>query len=161
MGVPVLLFFLGRDAKEKIREKVCAKVVQIVDNVASGFDLLKSPRKFTQCFFLSVVVWVLSAVAYYVVSLGCPGVQVSFLEMAASMVIICFFISLPSVPGFWGVWEAGGVFALLIFSVPVKEAAGFTLTNHVVQIVPIVLVGLFSSMVTGAGFLKLDYGKNG
>jgi hypothetical protein len=38
----------------------------------------------------------------------------------------------------------------LIFGVPAKEAAGFTLTNHVFQMVPVIIVGLVSSIITGA-----------
>ena len=34
------------------------------------------------------------------------------------MIIICFFIALPSVPGYWGIWEAGGVFALVSMLLP-------------------------------------------
>ena len=62
---------------------------------------------------------------------------------------------LPSVPGFWGLWEAGGVFGLLIFGVPAKEAAGFTLTNHVIQMVPVIIVGLVSSIITGANIVQV------
>ena len=90
-------------------------------------------------------------------ALGCPGIEISFLEMYAVMIILCFFISLPSVPGFWGLWEAGGVFALLIFGVPAKEAAGFTLTNHVFQMVPVIIVGLVSSIITGANIVQVAH----
>jgi len=158
--LPVLFFFLGKPVRERIKEKVCGKLVEILDSFAAGFDLLKSPIKLIQCFFLSFLVWALSAVAYYVLSFGCPGINVSFLEMSAGMVIICFFISLPSVPGFWGLWEAGGVFALLVFGVPAKEAAGFTLANHAIQIIPVIIVGLISSLITGVKFLNVTH-QNG
>ena len=72
---------------------------------------------------------------------------------------MCFFISLPSVPGFWGLWEAGGVFGLLIFGVPAKEAAGFTLANHVVQILPIIVVGIASAFITGVNLARVTYDR--
>jgi hypothetical protein len=71
------------------------------------------------------------------------------------MIILCFFIALPSAPGFWGIWEAGGVFALYLFGVPTRDAVGYTLTVHVVQIVPIMLVGLISAVITGVNILAL------
>ena len=71
------------------------------------------------------------------------------------MIIVCFFIALPSVPGFWGLWEAGGVFALSVFGVSVKDAAGYTLVNHAVQMFPVIFVGLASAIVTGINIRRL------
>ena len=76
--------------------------------------------------------------------------------MIAVMVIICFFIALPSVPGFWGLWEAGGVFAMALFGVSSKDAAGFTLTNHAVQVFPVIIVGLMSAVYTGVDIRQVS-----
>ncbi|MCJ7617482.1 MAG: flippase-like domain-containing protein, partial [Desulfobacterales bacterium] len=70
-------------------------------------------------------------------------------------IIICFFIALPSVPGFWGIWEAGGIFALSLFGVSAKEAAGFTLANHAIQIFPIIIAGFISAMLSGVDTLQI------
>ncbi len=149
MNLTKLVFFASRDFQRKMEEKVCRKLVHIIDNIAGGFELLKSPKKVLSCFLLSLVVWLLAAASYYVMGLGCPGIEIGYLEMIAAMVILCFFISLPSAPGFWGLWEAGGVFALLILGAPAKEAAGFTLTNHVFQMLPPIIVGIVSAFVIG------------
>jgi hypothetical protein len=77
------------------------------------------------------------------------------------MIIICFFIALPSVPGYWGIWEAGGVFALVLFGVSSKDAAGYTLANHAIQIFPVMIVGLVSVMVTSVNILQVSYEKRG
>jgi uncharacterized protein (TIRG00374 family) len=127
----------------------------MVEGFAAGLGMLKNPKKVGLCLALTFLVWALAGVSYYIMTFGCPGIEISFLEMYAVMIILCFFISLPSVPGFWGVWEAGGVFGLLIFGVPAKEAAGFTLTNHVIQMVPVIIVGLVSSVITGANISQV------
>jgi hypothetical protein len=75
--------------------------------------------------------------------------------MGAYMVIILFFIALPSVPGWWGLWEAGGVFALSLFGVPRLEAAGFTLVGHVLHVIPTIIIGLGSVMITGIGIRQV------
>ncbi len=157
LSLPDLLFFAGSPFKEKVREKVCVRLGQVIENVAAGLGLLKSPKKVGLCLGLSFLVWAGGGYSYYVMVFGCPGVEVSFLEIYAMMVILCFFISLPSAPGFWGLWEAGGVFGLLIFGVPAKEAAGFTLTTHVVQIVPVIIVGLISSIITGVNVVQVVF----
>lgn len=155
LGLPNLMFFASSTVKERMRAKVCVKLGHIFDNFAAGLDLLKSPKKVVLCFGLSFMIWALAALSYYVTALGCPGIEVSFLEMCAVMVILCLFISLPSVPGFWGLWEAGGVFGLLIFGIPAKEAAGFTLASHVFQMVPVIIVGLVSSVITGVSIVQV------
>jgi len=96
-------------------------------------------------------------VSYYLMSLGCPGIELSMMQIGAVMVMICFFVALPSVPGFWGVWEAGGVFALTLFGVAAKDAAGYTLVNHAVQIFPVILIGLGSAMTSGVNVWQVSY----
>lgn len=155
--MPGMFFFAGPDLKKKIQKKICDPLVSIVENLATGFKLVKYPMKICACFSLSVAIWGLAAFSYFLVSLGCPGIELSFIEITAIMVIICFFIALPSVPGYWGIWEAGGVFALLLFGVSSKDAAGFTLANHAIQIIPVILVGLISAMVTSVNILQVSY----
>ncbi len=157
LSLPQLLFFVGRPFKEQIREKVLERLVRMIDHMAAGLALLRSPQKIGVCLSLSFLVWTVAGFSYYVMAFGCPGIDISFCEMYASMVILCFFISLPSAPGFWGLWEAGGVFALLIFGVSSKEAAGFTLANHVVQMVPVIVVGFVSSIIIGLGAVRTAY----
>jgi hypothetical protein len=157
LSLPELLFFAGSPFKEKIREKLCARLAHIIDNVATGLDLLKSPKKVGLCLGLSFLVWSVAGISYYVMSFGCPGIELSFPQMYTTMVILCLFISLPSAPGFWGLWEAGGVFGLLIFGVSAKEAAGFTIANHVFQMVPVIILGLVSSITTGVNVAQVAY----
>jgi uncharacterized protein (TIRG00374 family) len=157
LGLPNLLFFATRSFKKKVREGVCTKLANMIDSFAAGLGMLKDVKKVGLCLALSFLVWALAGVSHYVMVLGCPGIEISFLEMYAVMIILCFFISLPSAPGFWGLWEAGGVFALLIFGVPAKEAAGFTLTNHVFQMVPVIIVGLVSLIITGTNIVQVAH----
>jgi uncharacterized protein (TIRG00374 family) len=157
---PDLAFFLGNRSRQKITDRICTPLVGLVDNFALGFDLIRSPRKMILCLGLSLIIWILAAFSYYVFSLGCPGIDLSFAEMTAVMVIICVFIALPSVPGYWGLWEAGGIFALTLFGISSQEAAGFTLANHAVQIFPVMIIGMFSAMITGVNIWRTSFSKD-
>ncbi len=157
--IPHLLFFIGSSGKTTFKEKICIPLVNIVENFARGLSMIKDPQKIMVCFVLSVAVWGTGAFGFYIVSFGCPGIELSFLEMTAVLVIICFFIALPSVPGFWGVWEAGGVFAMSIFGVAAKDAAGFTLANHAIQMIPVILVGFISAVVIGVKIRNIAYNE--
>jgi uncharacterized protein (TIRG00374 family) len=157
--LPSLAFSATEKKKAKIRDKVCAPLIRFVDNIATGFTLIKYPKKIMLCGIYSLLVWIIAAFSYYVFSLGSPGVHLSYTEMFAVMVIICLFIALPSVPGFWGVWEAGGVFAMSIFGVSTSAAAGFTLVNHGVQVFPVIIVGFISAIITSVNIWQVSYEK--
>jgi uncharacterized protein (TIRG00374 family) len=159
LATPSLFFFAGNAAKAKITAKLCEPLNRFVDNIALGFTLIRYPKKILICALYSLAVWMTAALSYYVFSLGSPGVSLSFAEMYAVMVIICLFIALPSVPGFWGVWEAGGVFAFSLFGVSTNAAAGFTLANHAVQIFPVIVVGFISAVITSVNIWQVSYKK--
>ncbi len=159
LTLPALAFFATETTKTKIRDSVCAPLIRFVDNIALGFTLIKYPKKIMICTIYSFLVWIIAALSYYVFSLGSPGVHLSYPEMFAVMVIICLFIALPSVPGFWGVWEAGGVFAMSIFGVSTSTAAGFTLANHAVQVFPVIIVGFISAIITSVNIWQVSYEK--
>lgn len=157
MGIPAVFFLTTSAFKNKIQTRFCAPLVEFVDNFASGLALVKHPSMIYICIGLSIVIWGLAALSYYIMALGCPGIELSFLEISATMIIICFSIALPSVPGFWGIWEAGGVFALTLFGVSAKEAAGYTLANHAVQIFPVIIIGLVSALITSINIWQISY----
>ncbi len=157
MYTPELLFFAGEKFKSSVRKKICEPVINILQNIARGFSLIRYPKKMLSCAVLSVFIWGLAAFSYYLFSLGSPGVNLTYLEITTVMVIVCFFISLPSVPGWWGLWEAGGVFALSLFGVAAKEAAGFTLANHAIQVFPVIIAGFASAMLLSVNIRQLSY----
>jgi uncharacterized protein (TIRG00374 family) len=157
MYTPALIFFAGEEFKSAVRKKICEPVIDILKNIARGFTLIRYPKKILSCTVLSVFIWGLAAFSYYLFSLGSPGVNLTYLEITTVMVIVCSFISLPSVPGWWGLWEAGGIFALSLFGVTAKEAAGFTLANHAIQVFPVIIAGLVSAMLLSVNIRQMSY----
>ncbi len=158
-NLPRLLSPVGGNVVAKVREKVSRPWVRFVENLASGFSMVRHPGQIFRCVLLSFLIWFLLALSMVVFAMGCPGVELSFFELTAVMIIVCFFIALPSAPGFWGLWEAGGVFAMTLFGVAKNEAAGFTLANHAIQMVPVILVGLVSAAITGVNIWEVVRGR--
>ncbi|UCD79841.1 MAG: flippase-like domain-containing protein [Desulfobacterales bacterium] len=156
-STPKLFFFAGQRFKASYKKSVCEPVINILNNVAQGFILVRYPKKIIICFVYSMLIWGLQALSYYLFSLGSPGINLTYYEITAVMVIICFFIALPSAPGFWGLWEAGGVFALSLFGVSAKDAAGFTLANHAIQVIPVIIAGFASAMILSVNIRQLSY----
>ena len=156
-STPELFFFTGQRFKTSYKKRVCEPLINILKNIAQGLTLVRYPKKIIICFVYSTLIWGLQALSYYLFSLGSPGINLTYYEITAVMVIICFFIALPSAPGFWGLWEAGGVFALSLFGVSAKDAAGFTLANHAIQVIPVIIAGFASAMILSVNIRQLSY----
>lgn len=146
---------------KRFADKFSQFAVLLIDNFAAGLDLVRHPLRMLACFGLTVLIWGISVLSYYVFAMGTPGVDLSLFEMTTVLVVVCFFIALPSVPGFWGLWEAGGVFALSLFGVAAKDAAGFTLVNHAIQMFPVIIIGLISALVTSVNIMQFSTDKRG
>lgn len=130
--------------------------LNLIDNFAIGLMMVQNPGRLLSCIGLTILIWGLAALSYPVFALGCPGISLNMTGWITVMVVICFFIALPSVPGFWGLWEAAGVFALALHGIAEKDALGFTLVNHAAQIFPVIAVGLASAWLTGVNILRLS-----
>jgi uncharacterized protein (TIRG00374 family) len=154
--IPKRFTFLGPKIYA-VTVKLSQTLKKIIGNFAMGFALIKRPQMLIFCLIISIIIWWVNALSYYFFTLGCEGIELSFIEVFAMMVIICFFVALPSVPGYWGIWEAGGVFALSLFGVGEDEAAGYTLTSHAIQILPVIMVGLISAWITSVDIFKVSY----
>jgi hypothetical protein len=146
---PSILPVLSISTKVKIKEICCAPIVRIVENIAKGFSLVKIPSKIGGCLAYSLIIWLLQAVSLYVFSFGCPDISLSYTEMTTVFIIICIFIALPSVPGFWGLWEAGGVFGMALFGIPAAQAAGFILATHSISTLVAMTIGSISAVSVG------------
>lgn len=156
LKIPKLFFFTSKAFQELVYQRFSLVLVRFTLTFSKGFLMLKEPWKMAASFGLSLLIWGLNVLSYYTMTLGAPGVELSFAELTVVMVIVCLFISIPSAPGFWGIWEAGGVFALALFGVTAKDAAGFTLANHAVQLFPVIVVGMGSAIVTGVNVWQIS-----
>jgi uncharacterized protein (TIRG00374 family) len=154
----MLLFFASTSTREWVRRTITERIHRLLNHAAEGLLLFKHPMKFAACSGITLAIWFLTALSYYTMSLGCPGVDLSLWQLSFTMVVICFFIALPSVPGYWGIWEAGGVFALTLFGVSSRTAAGFTLANHAIQLLPVVLMGFSSSLALSINVRQITKG---
>ena len=141
-------------------ERLTAFAVNIIDNFSTGLSMIRSPRRMLACAGLTIAIWGITALSYPVFAKGCPGINLSLMEWITVMVVICFAIALPSAPGFWGLWEAGGLFALSLFGVGREDALGLILVNHAAQVFPIIVVGLISALITSVNILRLSDGRD-
>ena len=155
--LPSMLFFAQKGTMEKAHDKIALPLIRILDNISAGLSLVRYPKKITACLIYSFLVWGVQACALYIMAKGCPGIDLSLMELTAVFVILCFFIALPSVPGFWGLWEAGGVFGLALFGIKAENAAGFALASHAIMMFPVMIAGMISAFMLGINILAVSF----
>jgi len=141
--------------RQWLAERVSRPLSALLDQAILGMAMVGRPRRLAACVGLSLAIWLLTSFSFYILSLGFPVIDLSLVQMTAVMVVIAFCIALPSVPGWWGLWEAGGIFALSLMGIAPGPAAGFTLVNHAIQIFPIIVIGLGSALISGVGMGRI------
>lgn len=156
LRLPRLLGWLPAPVGRWVERRLCHPLVGLMENVAEGLELVKDPMRLTLCLLLSLVIWLLFGLSFFLLAQASAGVaSLSFLQILAMMVIVMILIALPSVPGFWGVWEAGGVFALSLFGINSRQASAYTLISHAVQMLPVIAVGFISAYAAGIDLRRL------
>ena len=126
-----------------------SKLVGVLNQFERGFHALQRPAVLARVVLHSIVIWVLVGLSNMTVAMGF-GLTMSLLQSVAIVTLIAIFILPPAAPGYWGLYEAGAIFSLLALGVTGSEslALAFALMTHLVQYVPIVLIGLLFAWQT-------------
>ena len=106
-----------------------------------GLACMREPSRVLLAIGLSVAAYLIDAAEIWLV-LKALAIDVPWATPALVLLGANLAIALPSTPGQLGALEAGVVAALAIVKVPPALALAFALVYHVMQLVPIVLVGL-------------------
>ncbi|TYT75420.1 lysylphosphatidylglycerol synthase transmembrane domain-containing protein [Desulfobotulus mexicanus] len=143
--------------RQSLSSRILPALEKLLDQISSGFDGLRSPPKLFICILLSLCVWGIQVLPFWFLSQASAGISPNLIQLAAVMVLVNFFIAIPSVPGFWGIWEAGVVFSLAFFGIRGADAAGYALLSHAVLMFPVIFVGMGSAFMTG---FRISSGKS-
>jgi uncharacterized protein (TIRG00374 family) len=105
-----------------------------------GLEGIRTPVHLAPLLAWTVVVWIVPVAGCWLVfrSLDLP------LPWTAAWAVLAFVgvgVSIPSAPGYIGVFHAAAALALGVFGVSAAEALGCALVLHAVQFVPVTVVG--------------------
>lgn len=129
---------LMKKSHHSIGKAITEKMVQI----KKGYFIFHNPKLIGEVSVLSVLLWFVEGVSYYVISLafhlsiGLP----TFVFISA---IVNISSALPSTAGFIGTFEFFATNLLLFFGISKTLALSFVLVLHIELLLPITLVGLY------------------
>jgi uncharacterized protein (TIRG00374 family) len=127
----------------------------ILVSFANGLSVLRSPRRFLAVFWWALLHWLLNALAFWIGFMA-VGIHAPFGTALFTQGIIAIGVAIPSSPGFFGVFETAGKFALGIYGIPQTAALTWAMGFHLLSFIPITLIGAYYFARAGLTFAELS-----
>jgi uncharacterized protein (TIRG00374 family) len=120
--------------------RVEAQAARVFGTVERGLEGVRTRAHLVPLVSWTAMVWLLPAFGAWAL-LRAVYLDLPPLAGWTVLTFVGFGISIPSAPGYIGVWHAAAVLALSMFGVSQTAALGYALLYHASQFVPITLVG--------------------
>jgi len=122
-------------------EPVREPLFDLVEGVIAGLESLRSGRDVLVVFLVTLLVWILEAMNHWLVSFAF-NLQLPYYGIVLMGGVVNLLTALPSLPGYIGTFEGGGVQVLEVIGAPSGPAASYILVLHGILLVPVTLLGL-------------------
>lgn len=119
---------------------LAARLSSVYDTFVRGLDGIRTPRHVLPLLVWNAVVWTLPAVAAWT-GLRAVGLDLPFLAGWAVLAFVGLGISIPSAPGYVGVFHFAAMKAVAMFGTAPTAAVAFAILFHVAQFVPVTVLG--------------------
>lgn len=127
----------------------------ILISFANGLSVLRSPQRFLAVFWWALLHWLLNALAFWIAFVA-VGIKAPFGMALFTQGIIAIGVAIPSSPGFFGVFETAGRFALGIYGISQTAALTWAMGFHLLSFIPITLIGAWYFARAGLSFAELS-----
>jgi uncharacterized protein (TIRG00374 family) len=119
------------------------KVIDLLEGFLQGLTAVRQPVLVIRIAAWSAAVWGVNALSFWI-GFHAFDVQVPFSGALFLQSIIALAVSLPSVPGFFGIYEAAVRVGLVgVWGIATTPAIAFALGFHITTFIPVTLFGLF------------------
>jgi uncharacterized protein (TIRG00374 family) len=109
---------------------------------ASGLGVLRHPARFFAVLMWTIAHWLLNGVAF-LCAFKAVGIGAPFSAALLLQGLIAIGVSVPSAPGFFGVFEKIGQVGLGIYGVDKALATSWAIGFHLLTFFPITMIGIF------------------
>jgi hypothetical protein len=149
------LALFGRSLRAVLPPRVAEYLVGLSRHFIEGLTILRAPRDFGLVVVWSFVLWLVNAVAFYAGFLafhlqgppldGALATAGTALPLTAALLlqgVVAIGVSIPSSPGFFGLFEGASRVGLGLYGVGAVPAASFAIGIHIGWFIPITVIGL-------------------
>ncbi len=121
-------------------KNIAQKTSDVIDLFFTGIQSLASPLDTMLALILSVVIWLIETVFYWIIMQAFPF-SISFRALMMMNGFINLFTIIPSSPGYIGTFDAPGIALLTALGIENQLAASYTLFLHAALWLPITVLG--------------------
>jgi uncharacterized protein (TIRG00374 family) len=150
------LALAGRALRKVLPARAADALVGLARHFIVGLSILRAPRDFGLVVVWSLVLWLVNGVAFYTGFLAfhlhapplldAPGTGAALPFTAALLLqgIVAIGVSIPSSPGFFGLFEYASRAGLGLYGVGAASAVSFAVGIHLGWFLPITVIGLWT-----------------
>lgn len=125
---------------------------------AAGLGVLRQPGRFLAVYAWALAHWLINGLAYWV-GFKAVGITAPFTAALMLQGLVSIGVAIPSVPGFFGVFEAIGQQGLAIYGVDAARATSWAIGYHILSFIPITAIGFYYFVRLGLRFRDLRGGQ--
>jgi uncharacterized protein (TIRG00374 family) len=141
--------FFERRIAVFLPERMRRTLVDALEAFLLGLASLRSPGLLATVSFQTVIIWLINGTSFWF-GLKAFGIYIPFSGALFLQSIIALFISAPSGPGFFGLFEAAAKVVLVgLYAIDETRAISFAIGLHLGGFVPITLIGLYHAWKLG------------
>lgn len=131
-------------------------VIDVMEAFLRGVVAIRHPGLVLRAAAWSALLWFVGAVAYWLGFLAFD-IHVPFAAAIFLQSLVSLFVSAPSAPGFFGLFEAGARIGLVdVFGVEANKAVGFAIGFHMGGFVPVTVIGLYYAWRLGISWREVE-----
>ncbi len=152
--------FLARGLSGLIRwlpAKTGFRIQEIFLAGSLGLGLLRRSRRSLFVMAVSLLHWFIMVIAIQL-TLVAFGLDVPLTASFFILVVTAAGVMIPSAPGYWGIYQACFILALKPFNVPQETALAGSLYFHLINYIPVTVVGL--AYMSRLGFRLKELGSS-
>ena len=123
-------------------KKIQQKSAILINLFIDGLEVLKDKKQMFIVLGISMLIWTIDSSVYLFIAKGMGITEIDYTGAIFIMTLTAIGISIPSSPGYLGVFEYFGILACTILGVEKSAALSFILVTHFVQFVMMTIAGM-------------------
>ncbi|HID90026.1 MAG TPA: flippase-like domain-containing protein [Anaerolineae bacterium] len=161
-----LLVFLALAARPDLLRRIARAVIDrliparfrppllgLVEGIVDGLESLRSGRDVLVLFGITIWVWLLESLKYWLVSFAFD-LDLSYVDVMLMGGAVNLLTALPSLPGYIGTFELG-IKVLQGIGAPAAPAGSYILVLHAILLLPVTLLGLVFMGIEGVQWAEV------
>jgi len=144
-------WIIDRAVPQRLRQPIHG----LADGVLRGLQILRSGRDVFIVFGVTLVIWLLETVKYWLV-MHCFDFRVSFLALMLVNGVVNLATVIPSAPAYLGTFDKAGSEVMIRFGVPQTAGTSYILLLHAVLWLPVTALGFFFMWRESVSWQDLD-----